>query len=136
MKAIYKKTFGGFEPIDENAKKIHRRYKVGDDVILEHKAKRNVRFHRKYFAMLNLTFQNQEITDNENDFREAVQIAAGFYHYQKQLDGSEVKRSDSISFENMDDITFEKLYNKVFTICLRILGCKSEELEFELLKFD
>jgi hypothetical protein len=136
MKGIFKRTWSAFEPDDENAKNIFKKYKLGDVIELEHKARRNVKFHRKYFAMLNLTFQNQELTQNENDFREAVQIAAGYFHYQKQLDGSEVKRSDSISFEKMDDVTFADLYSKVFDVCLKILGCKSEELEMELLRFD
>lgn len=135
MKGIFKRTFGSFEPIDENAHKIFKRYKFGDEIELEHKAKRNVKFHRKYFLVLKLTFENQEEIENENDFREAVQIAAGFWHWQKQIDGSETKRSDSISFENMDDIMFENVYNRVFDVCLKILGCLSEDLEMELLKF-
>ena len=136
MKGLHKRTLSAWEPIDESAKKVFNRYKFGDLVELEHKAIRNVKFHRKFFSMLNLTFQNQDITDNQNDFREAVTIAAGFYHYQKQVDGSEIKRANSISFSKMDDITFSELYNKVFDVCLKILGLKSEELEKELLKFD
>jgi hypothetical protein len=136
MKGLHRKTLSGWEPIDESAKKIHKRYKVGEEAELENKKKRNIRFHRKYFGVLDLTFNNQDMTDNREEFREAVQIHAGFYHYQKLIDGSEVKRSDSISFEKMDDITFSDLYNKVFNVCLKILGCKSEELEMELLRFD
>ncbi len=136
MKGFFRRTFSGFEPVDDNAKKILKRYQFGETAELENTIKRNVRFHRKLFAVLNLTFQNQDISKNENDFREAVTIAAGFYHYQKQVDGTEIKRADSISFSNMDDTTFELLYNKVFDVCLKILGCKSEELESELLQFD
>ena len=136
MKGLHKRSFGSWEPIDENARKIFRRHRVGDLVELDFKAIRNVKFHRKYFAVLDLTFQNQDLTNTREDFREAVQIHAGFWHWQRQVDGTEIKRSDSISFGKMDDITFEDLYNKVFNVCLKILGCKSEELELELLKFD
>lgn len=136
MKGLHKRTLSGWEPVDDHGNKILKRYKVGDLVELEHTAKRNVRFHRKYFGVLNLTFLNQDITDDRNEFREAVQIHAGFWHYQKQIDGSEIKRSDSISFSNMDDITFSDLYNKVFAVCLKILGLKSEQLEKELLRFN
>lgn len=136
MKGLHKRTFSAWEPVDDQAKKIFKRYKVGDVVELDHTARRNVKFHRKYFGVINLTFQNQDLTSDLNEFREAVQIAAGYWHYQKQIDGSETKRSDSISFSKMEDITFEDLYNKVFNVCLKILGCKSEELEMELLKFD
>ena len=135
MKGLHKRTFSAWEPIDEQAKKIFKRFKVGDLADLEYTATRNIKFHRKYFKVLDLTFQNQDITDDRDDFREAVQIEAGFWHWQKQIDGSEAKRSDSISFPKMDDLVFEDLYNKVFDVCLKILGCKSEELELELLKF-
>ena len=136
MKGIFKRTFGSFEPIDENAQKIFKKYSFGDEIELDHKASRNIKFHRMFFAMINLTFQNQDITDNQNDFREAVTIAAGYYHYQKQIDGSKIKRADSISFDNMDDLKFKLLYNDVFDICLKILGTTSEELERELLRFN
>ena len=136
MKGLHKRSYSGWEPVDDSAKKIFKRYKFGELVDLEHKAVRNIKWHRKYFGIINLTFMNQDLTEDKNEFREAVQIHAGFWHYQKLLDGSEVKRSDSISFAKMDDITFGDLYNKVFTVCLHILGCKSEALELELLKFD
>lgn len=135
MKALYKKTFSAWEPIDEQGLTILNRHKLGDIVEIEVKAKRNIEFHKRFFAIINLTFQNQDISDNINDFREAVTIAAGYYHYQKQVDGSEIKRADSISFSSMDQLYFEQLDNQVFNICLKILGCKSEELELELLKF-
>ena len=136
MRGIFKRTFSGFEPIDEDGNKILKRFKFGEIAELESKIKRNIKFHRKLFAIINLTFPNQDITKNENDFREAGTIASGYFHYQKQVDGTEIKRSDSISFANMDDITFESLYNKVFDVCLGILGCVSEDLERELLHFD
>lgn len=136
MKGLHKRTYGSWEPVDENAKKIFSRFKFGDIVGIEIKQQRNTKFHRKFFAMINLTFKNQEITDSIDDFREAVTIAAGFYYNQRQIDGSEIKRAKSISFSKMDDLTFADLYNKVFNVCLNILGCKSEELEKELLHFD
>ena len=136
MKGQFKKTFAGYECLDDNSKRIHKRHKFGEVVEFEHKQVRNVKFHRKFFSMLNLTFQNQDITDNQNDFREAVTIAAGYFHYQKQIDGTEIKRADSISFAKMDDIEFGRVYEDVFCVCLKLLGCKSEELELELLKYD
>lgn len=136
MKAFWKRNLSGFEPADDNAELILKRYKFGDLAEGEFKKSRNIKFHRKFFKVIELTFQNQELTDNKEDFREAVTIEAGYWHWQKQLDGSESKRADSISFTKMDDITFGELYNSVFNVCLKILGCKSEELEMELLKFD
>ncbi len=135
MKGLHKRTFSAWEPIDEQAKKIFKRYKVGDLAELEHTIKRNLKFTAKYFVMLKLTFENQDITDNKDLFRKLVQIQAGYYYWINLIDGTKQKESVRIKFDAMDDLEFEKLYNDVFTVCLRILGLKSEELELELLKF-
>ena len=135
MKGLHKRTYTGWEPVDEQANKILRRYKFGELAELENTIKRNVGFHRKFFAVLNLTFKNQDKAENMTDFRYYILIKSGHYHL--ILDGMDaIKVPDSISFENMDDIEFQLLYNDVFNVCLRILGCKSEELELQLLKFD
>ena len=63
MRGIFKRTFSGFEPIDDNAKSMLKKYKFGDEAEIEIKQKRNVKFHRLFFAMINLTYNNQDITD-------------------------------------------------------------------------
>ncbi len=135
MKGLHKRTFSGWEPVDEQAKKIFKRYKFGELAKLEHTIIRNLKFTAKYFVMLKLTFDNQDITDNKDLFRKLVQIQAGYYYWITLIDGSKQKESISIKFETMDDLEFEKLYSDVFNVCLKILGLKSEELELELLHF-
>ena len=135
MKGLHKRTFSAWEPIDEQAKKIFKRFKVGELADLEYTATRNIKFHRKFFAVINLTFQNQDDYDNDLFFRKALTIEAGYYHWIPLMDGTKTKEADEIKFTKMDDLVFEDLYSKVFDICLKILGCKSEELELELLKF-
>lgn len=135
MDGLHKRSYSAWEPIDENAMKIFKRYKFGETAKLSNTIKRNIKFHAKYFKVLELTFKNQDLTNDSKTFRKIVQIHAGFWHWIKLIDGTSIKESDSISFENMDDLTFENLYNKVFNVCLHILGLKSEELELELLKF-
>jgi len=136
MKGIFKKTFSSFEPVDDKAKKILKRCVFGDEVELEHIAKRNVGFHRKFFAIIKLTFDNQDYTENIDIFREIVTIHAGHFHFIELIDGTKAKRANSISFPSMEQYEFEDVYSDVFNVCLKILGCKSEELEKELLRFD
>lgn len=135
MEGSHRRTLTAWEPVDDNAKKIFRRYKFGDLADLSNTIKRNLKFTAKYFVMLKLTFHNQDITENKDLFRKLVQIQAGYYYWITLIDGAKQKESLSIKFEEMDDLEFEKLYNDVFNVCLRILGLKSEELEMELLKF-
>lgn len=136
MKGLFKRTYSGFEPSDGNSQKIMKRYKFGELAELENTIKRNLGFHKKFFAVLNLTFQNQDFTDDKKIFRKIVIIEAGYYHWIELVDGTKQKEADSISFENMDDLQFEDVYNHVFNVCLKILGLKSAELEHELLKFE
>jgi len=133
---LYKRTLSAWEPVDEDAAKTFKGYKFGDVVTFKITKTRNIKFHRKFFGMINLTYKNQDFASNINDFREAVTIAAGYFNYQNQVDGTVIKRAQSISFKSMDEHDFGELYNEVFNVCLKILGCKSEELENELLKFD
>ena len=135
MEGLHKRTFSAWEPVDDQAKKIFKRYKVGELAKLKNTIERNLKFTAKYFVMLKLTFENQDITDNKDLFRKLVQIQAGYYYWITLIDGAKQKESVSIKFEKMDDLEFEKLYNDVFNVCLKILGLKSEELELELLKF-
>ena len=135
MEGLHKRTLSAWEPIDENAQKIFRSYKVGETACLGNTIKKNNKFHGRYFEILDFTFQHQDLTHAKKTFSSSVQIHAGFWHWITLIDGTKQKESDSISFENMDDLAFEELYNKVFDVCLHMLGLKSEELEMELLKF-
>ena len=136
MKGLHKRSYSGWEPIDENAQKIFRRYKFGDLKEIDITETRNIKFHRKFFAVINLTFQNQDKYDNDTFFRKALTIESGYYHWIPLMDGTKTKEADEIKFTKMDDLQFEDLYNKVFNLFLHILGLKSEELELELLKFN
>ena len=135
MIGSHRRTLTAWEPVDDKAKKIFRRYKFGDLADLENTIKRNLKFTAKYFVMLKLTFENQDFADNDELFRKLVQVEAGYYYWITLIDGTKQKESLSIKFEEMDDLEFEKLYNDVFNVCLKILGLKSEELELELLNF-
>ena len=90
--------------------------------------KRNLAFHRKYFAMLNVAYDNWnpgEINSkygvpqkNRKRFRKDLAILCGFYSVVIRLDGSTRIEADSISFAKMDDETFEKLYSKTIDVIL------------------
>lgn len=129
MKSFLRRTVEGFVP--ENVHEFDKLAKiaVGDVVDVEIRLARNYEFHKKFFKLLSVTFKNQDHTTSFQNFREAVTIHAGFYKWIKLLTGEEIKRAESISFNNMDQAEFEKVYNKVFDVCLAILGTTNEELE-------
>lgn len=135
MKILCKKTISGFVPFGDSEFEKFKKFKHGDVYEVDIKMKRNYKFHKKFFALINLTHMNQDYIDSFEHFRSAVTIEAGFFEWVKLLDGTEQKKAKSISFSRMDQAEFEEVYNRVFDVCLKILGLKSEELEQEILAF-
>ncbi len=58
MEIWMKKSLRGLEPYDDSAVNALRHLKVGTIVRAEITKPRNVAFHRKFFAMLNLVWQS------------------------------------------------------------------------------
>lgn len=59
-KRIYKRTFDGFAPANDDAAEFFGRVKLGQLVTMDCKQSRNLKFHRLFFAILRL------IGDNSN----------------------------------------------------------------------
>jgi hypothetical protein len=108
----------------------------GELLFLELVFPRNAKFHRKFFALLNLgfdawepdrkhkTYKGRVITKNFDRFREDITILAGFYEQTFNLKGRMKLTAQSISFANMDDVEFERLYSAVVDVLLREV-CKN-----------
>ena len=104
---------------------------------------RNGKFHRKYFALLNLGFDSwepdrkhksykgREVAKNFERFREDITILAGYYFQTFDLQGRMVLKAQSISFANMDDVEFERLYSAVVDVLLREV-CKNYKNRAEI----
>lgn len=92
--------------------------------------KRNAKFHRKFFALVNLCYQNQEQYNNFEHLRKELIICAGHYDLIFDLEtGQQKKEAQSISFAKMDETEFSKLYTDVLNvICDKFLFDREEVL--------
>ena len=129
MKVILTRTMNGFLPADEQTSEWYRKLKIGDVIHGNFSKYRNIGFHRKYFALLNIGFQNW--TPGEIDFkygtpeknferfRSDVTILAGFYETTIRLDGSVRVEPMSISFGSMSPEDFETLYSMTIDVLLK-----------------
>jgi hypothetical protein len=111
--------------------------KIPFDTPLEFDVKvpRNIKFHRKFFAMLNLAFENQEEFKNFQIFREAVIIGAGFFEKVQRLHGEEIIVAKSISFAQMDNEQFEQLYTACIDTIIDYFNFTKKDFESELAMF-
>jgi len=110
----------------ELAKKI----KPNEVYEFEYKKTRNIKFHRKFFALVNLCFSNQETFNNIEHLRKELIICAGHYELIFDLEsGTQKKEALSISFASMDETAFNTLYNDVLNvICEKFLFDKEDIL--------
>ena len=93
------------------------------------KQKRNILFHRKFFAMLNIGFEafepdqkdykGQIAVKNFDRFRKDVIILAGFYDATYDIQGNLKLEAKSISFGKMEDDEFNKVYNACCNVLLQ-----------------
>jgi len=111
--ALIKQLNGTFKPAYDSDYEKTKRIKAGDLVEVDIKKPRNYEFHKKFFALINLVYENQEIYHNVEDLREDLIIASGFYVDRTALGGELVRRAKSVSFASMDELEFSDLYNKV-----------------------
>lgn len=116
-------------------REIAKRIRLGEVVTVVIKRVRNGKFHRKYFALLNLGFEYWETGDREykgraiaknfERFRKDVAIMAGHYDPVWNLAGEMRLEARSISFASMDEAEFEKLYETTVQILIdKVLAAK------------
>ena len=54
------RTLTGFQPADEHSREIWKKYKLGEEYRADVVKPRNYKFHKLCFALLQMTFENQE----------------------------------------------------------------------------
>ena len=113
-------------PASDHDAELLQHIKIGQPTRLTFKRVRNYEFHKKFFALLNLAYDywipdegNQVGEKNFDQFREDIIILCGFYRQSVRLDGSTRVTAKSISFANMSEDEFEKLYGKAIDVIIR-----------------
>ena len=122
---------GSFAPADNDAILEMPKFKIGEVYRFKYSKPRNYRFHKKYFALLSLAFDNQEDYEEFQHFRDAVTMQAGWYDSHMSLSGNLVFKPKSISFSKMDDCEFSKIYSKTINVILKYIMAGSTQDEIE-----
>lgn len=137
MARLYlRKTLSGFAPADEPSADLAKKYKIGEVYRADVVKPRSYQHHKLCFALLNLTYSNQERYSNFEDFRKAVAIAAGHTEELVTLHGEIIRLPASLSYDSLDEITFTQVFGAMMTVCAEILGgLGRDELEAEVSKY-
>ena len=108
----------------EKAKKL----KAGVEFECTVTKKRNYKFHKKYFALINLVYDNQEKYTDINHLRHDLTKVSGFYTVRKDIDGNDVIEVDSINFSSMDELRFNDLYSKTLDSIVKYFNFDKDEV--------
>lgn len=104
---------------------------------------RNYNFHKKFFALVRLTYYNLPETlerklgiHNEEDLLTALKIDLGMVDF-LTIDGHTIVKPHSISFAAMDNAAFETFYNRCIDLILHryLRGTDRESLIEEIENF-
>jgi hypothetical protein len=96
--------------------------KKGEFVTTSIRRPRNLRHHKKLFALLNAVFPHQNQYATTQDLLSALKIAIGYFEQGKTVDGLPFVIPKSISFASLDQNGFEAVYERTVDVILtRIL---------------
>ena len=116
-----KVTSIGLVPLDDNDLQQKKRLRLGSEVRVHVTLPRNIKFHRKFFALLNIVFNNlpediQRCTNiySVESLLTAIKIDMGYFDT-TTVKRYKVVRTKSISFAAMDEAQFSKFYDNAVT---------------------
>lgn len=118
----FTKRNGIFLPSSESDAEIIAALPNGEMYRVKIEKPRNSKFHRKYFALLDIlfelfnppsvSFKGEPVVKNRERFRKDIAIACGHYDLVVNLKGEVRAEAKSISFSKMDDVEFAQLYSR------------------------
>lgn len=117
-----------FAPADEASAEIMEGFKANGVYKAQLTQPRNSLFHRKFFSLLKLAYDNYEqpgVYHNDklvfrsfDRFREDVTISCGHWELELNKRNNVVQRAKSISFSKMQQDEFEVLFNSAITVIM------------------
>lgn len=133
MKLLVVRHLNGIKPAYDSDKDIFNKMPLNDIFEIEYTKRRNVRFHRKFFSLLKLAYENQSDYRIMEDMRRDLLIASGFYDESVNRITGEINNfAKSINFSSMDDLQFNEVYNSVKGTICKWIGVTNEMVEEQI----
>lgn len=105
-----------------------KKLKAGEEFKCEVRQPRNLKFHRKFFALLNMVLDNQEIYNDLDKLRNDLLVEAGFTETWVDIHSEIQTRGKSISFGSMSEDEFGSVYNRVIDVIVKHFHFNKQEI--------
>lgn len=130
------RTVAGFAAADDAGKDLLRKIKVGKMVKCDVSQPRNIKHHRKFFALLNTVWAAAGDWPTVDDLLIELKIKLGITRdVVIRESGEMVKIVGSISFAAMDQTEFDKFYESAIqALCFMVGGMDAGMLRDEVMR--
>jgi len=136
MKILVVKNHRGLIPVYDSDYELYAKIPLNEEFEIEYTKKRNLKFHKKMFALYKLAFENQSDYRSLDDMRRDISIVSGFYdEVINKISGEVIQIAKSISFAKMDETEFSELYEKTKDTISKWLGISNETIENEIMQY-
>jgi len=142
MKAIFRKTNNGFSPDSDEAAALFAKVPTDSYAIVEYIKTRNYRNLKRFFALVNVTFELQDCFTNKEIWRKHLIMLGGHYDEviisnPKTGETSVQYWPKSIDFESMEETEFQELFSKIVTAYIDRFGNGlTEDKLLRVIEFD
>lgn len=134
MNIDVKVTEQGLIPLYDSDLDEKKKLRLGEVYRAKIYQPRNLAFHRKFFALVNLGAENTKLDMPQEAYRGYVTMKAGFFDTFHTDKGTMILPK-SIAFDKMDDIEFQEVYKRVREVISKDIGATNEEIDKELQNF-
>ena len=132
-----KRTLGGFAAADDASLDAIRSYRLNDIYRATVVRPRNLKNHRRYWALVNMCFQNCEGYKSPDQLHQHLKILAGHcMPVVSKATGETWLIPNSISFGSMDEAEFQAFWGRcIKAVCEHILpGIEIDAVQYEIEK--
>ena len=134
MELYCRNTITGLVPLYPSDYDEKRKLKLGQDYKVEITNPRNLGFHKKFMALINVGCENSRLNMPFDTYRRFMTIKAGFFKAYQTNKGLYYEAM-SISFASMFQDEFEDVYTRVLVEIIKDIGATRPEIESQLINF-
>jgi len=128
------KRLGALRPVDQASEEIMNGLPLGEPFKVKVSRPRNLNQHRKFYALLQVVFENQSIYPTIDALLAVIKITLGHCDIVKLPNGDMAPVVKSISFASMPQDDFNRFYSQTVDLVLQhfLAGIEKTELEKEI----
>lgn len=138
MKINMVRTLSGWEPHDDEAVRVSRRWQVGEVCRADFTKPREHKSIKRYWALVKLVYSNSEQFKSMDQVHQYLKIRCGHAtQIVSKSTGEIFEVADSIDYDTIDDeAQFQEIWRRVVdVVCKDILPNVTENMiEYEILK--